>query len=359
MKSFASTGNRIAPLDGFRGLAILLVIMFHYFVRFTPDNDVTNYYPYGNLFSNVVVFRNGYLGVHLFFMISGFVIYMTLERCKSLKEFAFKRFIRLWPTLLICSLLTFIILSIFPFKGFETEPRYFLSTLTITQPRLWTRIFHFQYMGVIDGVIWSLTCEINFYIVASILFFYKKDSFVKNWFIYVAINLSTYIVFKTLGYNGILYYFEQIFYPQFLVFFTMGMYFYLLYRKVQLNWIYHVALVSFLAAQLVTHNLIQAIFILTFVILFFILIYRPLWYGFFNNKFTTIIGLISYPLYLLHQNIGIVIMNKLSKLLDSNLILTTALPTLAFIFILSFFVEKLAVGLLNGFIKRVLSNEMD
>ena len=98
-----SPGSRLAPLDGMRGLAILLVIVFHFFQRF-PE-----YYPYGD--EILPLASHGYLGVHLFFIISGFVIALTLSKKPTLLQFAVGRFVRLWPAMLVCSTLTFIFLN--------------------------------------------------------------------------------------------------------------------------------------------------------------------------------------------------------------------------------------------------------
>ena len=68
--------KRIEFLDGLRGLAILLVIFFHAFVRWP------NIVPYGSSYSDFIFFKYGYLGVELFFLISGFVILMSLEKNK-------------------------------------------------------------------------------------------------------------------------------------------------------------------------------------------------------------------------------------------------------------------------------------
>ena len=70
--------NRIDYIDGLRGVAILGVVLFHAYARWT---EVV---PYGSRYSDFVIFKNGWLGVYLFFVISGFVITMTLSRTKTL-----------------------------------------------------------------------------------------------------------------------------------------------------------------------------------------------------------------------------------------------------------------------------------
>lgn len=87
--------SRISYLDGHRGIAILAVVFFHAYARWS---DIV---PYGEEYKNP--FKFGWLGVQLFFLISGFVILMTLEKCANFGDFLYKRWLRLFPAMLICS----------------------------------------------------------------------------------------------------------------------------------------------------------------------------------------------------------------------------------------------------------------
>lgn len=94
--------TRIESLDGLRGLAILLVLLFHTYSRWS------DYIPWASIHKDFYVFKFGFLGVQLFFLISGFVIYMTLERCSSLSDFIFRRWLRLFPAMLIGTMLIYL-----------------------------------------------------------------------------------------------------------------------------------------------------------------------------------------------------------------------------------------------------------
>ncbi|WP_420839686.1 acyltransferase family protein [Colwellia maritima] len=83
--------ERIKYLDSHRGIAILFVVFYHLFSRWSEI------LPYGNSFTNIV-FNQGFLGVQLFFLLSGFVILMTLERTKSFSSFLYKRWLRLFQS---------------------------------------------------------------------------------------------------------------------------------------------------------------------------------------------------------------------------------------------------------------------
>ena len=65
-----SSAPRLAQLDALRGIAALAVVLFHYTTRYDQ--------LFGHAQSPALSFPYGYLGVNLFFMISGFVILMTL-----------------------------------------------------------------------------------------------------------------------------------------------------------------------------------------------------------------------------------------------------------------------------------------
>jgi len=77
--------TRIRELDSLRGIAAFAVLLFH----FTYVNDAHRMAPFG--------LAAGKYGVELFFVISGFVIFMTLERSGSVRQFAVSRIARLFP----------------------------------------------------------------------------------------------------------------------------------------------------------------------------------------------------------------------------------------------------------------------
>lgn len=65
--------QRIKFLDGLRGSAILLVVFYHAYARYP---DVVPYLT--NTYREFPLFKYGYWGVQLFFLISGFVILMSI-----------------------------------------------------------------------------------------------------------------------------------------------------------------------------------------------------------------------------------------------------------------------------------------
>ncbi len=153
--------NRLAFIDGLRGLAILGVIYHHLFSAFTPPGyEATTIfgvevYPYALL-------SNGWLGVSLFFFLSGFVLYYPyinqnrqMNSRKSVMDFYFRRAKRLLPlyyfSILICA---------FFMHRTYTDPSFFKHLLMLFT---FTNIFTVdQYFPPINWVLWSLGIEVWF-----------------------------------------------------------------------------------------------------------------------------------------------------------------------------------------------------
>lgn len=77
------------------------MVLFHFTTRFTEI------YRPGQTLS--VAFPHGHLGVNLFFIISGFVIFITLERTVQPMGFVVSRFSRLFPSYWAAIVLTFMV----------------------------------------------------------------------------------------------------------------------------------------------------------------------------------------------------------------------------------------------------------
>ena len=75
-----------------------MVVIYHYTTKYQE--------LYGHTGSTLIDLRAGRNGVQLFFAISGFVIFMTLERTKKPLDFIVSRFSRLYPAYWAALLLT-------------------------------------------------------------------------------------------------------------------------------------------------------------------------------------------------------------------------------------------------------------
>lgn len=314
--------DRLSELDGLRAVAILLVIGFHYFARFP------NFYPYPP--SSFPIFTFGALGVHLFFIISGFVIAMTLLNCASVWEFAVRRFSRLWPPMVLCSALTFVVLWNIdnPFTLVRrTSLAAFLPSLTFTEPLFWKWLS--PRIDYIDGVYWSLFVEVRFYFWAAILFFlFGARGFCLRFSLFAFAVWSICMLSRSIGLGTTTTILNIAFFPEYIPLFGAGVLFFELFRGNRAPWLL-VALGGFFALEVLTNYLVsQALFIAVFFLVFLALVYRRQWLKPLSHPALGWIGLTSYSTYLLHQNIGLSIVANFNSGLPRYLLYAMTITTI-------------------------------
>ncbi|NGX96955.1 MAG: acyltransferase [Candidatus Afipia apatlaquensis] len=332
--------QRLRALDGLRGVAILLVMGFHYFYHLESFYYKSTLYPYGETFSNVLIFKYGYMGVELFFIISGFVIAMTLESSRSVIDFAIRRFVRIWPALIVSAILTFFLLnwSDAPFALHRRQfwPN-FLPSFTLTPPSLWSGWF--PKVDYVTGVYWSLVVEIRFYMIAAILFWlFSREKLARNLVIF---TLVVYIARALLrrampGYNGV---YDALFIPDYLPWFAAGAVFYELYKErlakgavlIMLAVIYAlIARVSTNYAIIGRDPVFASAAALAFMALFWFLATKPSSMRLFEVRPLVWIGECSYSIYLYHYAVGMILISQVSKTigLAPQLLLVAAISLL-------------------------------
>jgi peptidoglycan/LPS O-acetylase OafA/YrhL len=143
-----------ADIDGMRAIAVMLVLVFH--------------------FSLVTGARAGFLGVDVFFVISGFLITTILKRqldtsTFSLSAFYVNRIRRLAPALLVVLLMVSSAgaLWLFPDQLIELSKQILVSQLYVANFYFWRSINYFG-LGVHDVFLlhtWSLAVEEQFYLI--------------------------------------------------------------------------------------------------------------------------------------------------------------------------------------------------
>ena len=171
-----AAADRISALDGFRALAILLVAGFHYTSRFpTPD------LPAKSPFRGFLPFEYGWMGVELFFVISGFVILMTLQRSHGLVDFACRRFARLWPPLIGAAILTTAVTWLLGPSEWRVSPLDFACSILLVDPKFVSLFATGGSVKWVDPVYWSLGVELRFYVVAGTVYALSKGRFVPCW----------------------------------------------------------------------------------------------------------------------------------------------------------------------------------
>jgi peptidoglycan/LPS O-acetylase OafA/YrhL len=350
--------SRIGLLDSFRALSILSVMLFHFFSH--PLYEINGYYPsmYAGKFQ---YFKYGNLGVHFFFMISGFVISYTLIKTESIFQFWIKRWVRLFPSMLIASLFLFIFYYIindnilFPEVG---KFYNFIPSLTFINPAIYNFVlssridFEFNWL---NGSYWSLWPEIQFYILISAIYFFNKKNFFFNYIIialFIIImnwligNISGKNIFK-LDTNHFLIsnyrvLFEKYFnLPTYLIQFTLGVIFFKLYQLKNLsldinNSVFIVAIMlSFYFIYSGFYWQIRIIYT-CMIFLFYLFIYYPDYIHFLSNSYFSKIGIASYFIYLIHEPLGLIVIYKY----------VSYFSRLAFLFTIILIMVIIAIGVL-------------
>jgi peptidoglycan/LPS O-acetylase OafA/YrhL len=152
--------KRIPQLDVLRGLAVLLVMLYH-------GVDVAPHLPLKFLFGS------GYVGVDLFFVLSGFLITGILVRTRDspgyFLNFYTRRALRIWPLYYALLLFTFVVLPI-------ARPQ--LSAEIFAKAHPWQAYPLFLQNLLVTGqsfdsvrVTWSLAIEEQFYLVWPLIVF--------------------------------------------------------------------------------------------------------------------------------------------------------------------------------------------
>jgi peptidoglycan/LPS O-acetylase OafA/YrhL len=149
---------RIPELDGIRAIAIWIVLIFHIFYGWVPVDHDFSPIPRSVMF----VIAHGWLGVDLFFILSGFLITGILIDAKEtphyFRNFYARRFLRIMP-------LYFAVVFVFFFCYRHYRTFLILSTLFAAN------LAYLFNVGVPHGpaVLWSLAVEEHFYLIWPLL----------------------------------------------------------------------------------------------------------------------------------------------------------------------------------------------
>lgn len=156
--------NRLNFLDGVRGLAILMVVLLHYFVQVygVPRSDFYNHHT---------PLRHLDFGVQLFFVISGYVIFLTLDKTPGFFNFMLRRWIRLFPAMLVATLLIATAAHFIPYR-YGGIPRLIdlVPGLTFLGANVVSALSGIQTDGLERGF-WSIYVEMRFYVMFGIFYY--------------------------------------------------------------------------------------------------------------------------------------------------------------------------------------------
>ncbi len=295
--------QRIEFLDGLRGLAIIFVMLFHAYARYPT------FVPFGSEFSEIPLFSKGYYGVNLFFLISGFVILMTLEKTNNFFDFMLRRWIRLFPAMLVCTIIIYS--TAFFFMNGPKGMRYgkdLLSGLLFIKPSTLGHILHSP-QGQLESSFWSLYVEVEFYLlIASLYFFIGRNRalivIATIFLMYKAIFLIPVGLYQgpLISYIQGIEWFLVVLNAQYLGWFVAGSLFYIYYKQPKIIVLMTALTLAFLSAAEGGFFSVPATAPSLVIILFVVSVLSNNIKKILSNKILLFIGFISYPLYLLHEN---------------------------------------------------------
>jgi peptidoglycan/LPS O-acetylase OafA/YrhL len=158
-----------ADLDGLRAFAILLVLGRHSLRPFISEDAYQTVVSVGPLDLTPFVL-NGWSGVDLFFVLSGFLIGRQAWRGDTVRRFWFKRATRIMPAYLAC--LAVVAIGLTLAGGWPQSGGDFLAHVVMLQ----------DYTGsVFVPSLWSLGAEEKFYLLAPLLVFILGWRRIRAW----------------------------------------------------------------------------------------------------------------------------------------------------------------------------------
>src|ERR1700730_1277139 len=132
-------------LDIIRFAAATLVALFH----FTWRND-----------NGVHAFASGWVGVEIFFVISGFVITGSAHDVTAI-EFLRKRFARLYPTAICCALLSYAVILFF------ADEAHYAGLPVLNSFAAFVRSIALLHGPFLTSALWTLPIELMFYLLVT------------------------------------------------------------------------------------------------------------------------------------------------------------------------------------------------
>ena len=310
MKLTITKTKRNPYLDYLRGISALLVLLFHYTSRYDMLYGHVENYPF--------MMSRGSFAVLMFFLLSGYLTFKGLNRYEP-KSFVKNRFFRLYPTYWLCLIPTMVLVSIF-LPDQVVSIKDFALNFTMLQ----------LYLGVkfVDGAYWTLSCEVLFYVLIVLLLAFKGKRYgthlLLGWFVLQVILLllpdsGFYMLAKK--FNRFLYF--HCFMAGGVVAILEEWLKEMNSKRTRSSWLASIllilALVFFIAQQFIDHEFDSGVFMAVSVVLLggSIVLYEKVG-GVFSCLHKLLaplawIATISYPLYLLHQNIGYIIIQQMER----------------------------------------------
>ncbi|SFQ83671.1 acyltransferase family protein [Hymenobacter arizonensis] len=350
---------RYHEIDLLRFIAAMSVVLFHFTFR-GYYADHASPVAYAGI---EAVSKYGYLGVELFFIISGYVVLMSAQG-KTLSQFFISRVKRLYPAYWVACTLTFVVVRLW---GPTTSSPFWSPMMAAPVKRYLASMTMLQgFCGIrdLDGVYWTLTYEISFYFLISLLIAFgwiKKHlvPFLALWLTYCALigPVETPIPFVIL------------LLPSQAPFFVAGMVLYLLQTKQAAAWKLYLLLLSSYGLCLRSARAGMKLTVLYYhqpfslpvvcavvtgcFVVFLMIVNSKRRLG--PAKWLTWAGALTYPVYLLHHNMGYVVLQQLGSKVDKYFLLASMLAMVLLLsYLMHVWIERRYISMLGKNLQQLL-----
>ncbi|WP_394202004.1 acyltransferase family protein [Shewanella waksmanii] len=297
--------TRFYEIDILRFLSALAVVIFHY----TYTGFMEGFAPVADFPQLRELTKYAYVGINFFFIISGFVIFMTIAD-NNPKRFIASRFSRLFPAYWFALWLTTLVTLLIGADTFSVTVTQFFANITMVNP-----LFG---QNPIDSAYWTLFIELQFYCLVLLIIQLKLSRY---FLAIIAITLitSTASLFSQWAANVNMW---QLIFPHWSGYFALGCLFFMIKRDginrftaglLLLGYVFVIkqsTLFGSLMAQWfniafsdVVLAVLNSVFFFSFCITA-LCAQHPL-----RLRICYYLGILTYPLYLIHQHIGYMMFN--------------------------------------------------
>lgn len=301
-----NTDNKIYSLHYMRGIACILVVLFHF------RGAINGVYAQKDL--GDLLFLHGAIGVDLFFMISGFIIAYATQKKESQLSFFSKRFFRIYPVYITCLLILFTITS-------QAIDINFIKSIFFIHLNYNDHAPVYGYTTIFSA--WTLTYEIAFYalfmlamaashkyrVALSIIFIFSLNFGLQSLFNNGEYNLSAA---TSANYNGPFSGLIKIYSSPMMTEFAIGLIIYSIHKHIGFlkninnKYIFNISISIGISYVVYCYMSGYGTFIgpkgygLISLVLFSCIIMWESIYGIKKNTILDFFGNISYSLYLTH-----------------------------------------------------------
>tara|TARA_R110002051_G_scaffold56554_3_gene105263 strand:- start:15922 stop:17064 length:1143 start_codon:yes stop_codon:yes gene_type:complete len=349
--------QRIYQIDLLRFIAAVGIMLVHYLYRGFKADNLTNL-SFLELSGEWIKYCAAF--IDLFFIISGFVITLSVSN-KSVTYFFKSRVVRLFSVYWLCAFITFMVTIYFGAPRFHATFGQFLFNLTLLQD--------FFDVERLDGAYWTMSVELRFYALALgylILYRYKKIKITTIAYIWLGLS----VIYPFVQGNIIVRVLNLFLMFEWAPAFIGGMLMAEIYKDKKISLknssaificfilstfhrMIYAKMAMIIYQETFSKPVIIAVLFSVYAIMIMVILGRLKW---LNKSYFLYLGIMTYPLYLLHQRIGYIIFNNLMGHFNKYLILA---GTITLMISVSFIIVKYIAGPLSNFLEKYLGLLID